>query len=68
VSRYEATNGDYEAKTGQYTRLLSITAMAAYQAKSFEELRWEDYQRRAAGGQLGAAPVGGGLFVRLLSI
>jgi hypothetical protein len=55
--RYEITN-DHDPKSGQTSRLVSITAMAAYQTKSFEELRWEDYQRRAAGG-------GGGAFVQI---
>ena len=60
----QATNHDYNKQFNAYDKLLSITAMDAYAGRSFEELRWEDYQRRAAGGgAFGAAAPAPGLFV-----
>jgi nuclear pore complex protein Nup98-Nup96 len=53
VQKYQTTR-DQELNM----RLVSITAMDCYKNKSFEELRWEDYQanRSQPGGGVGTSP------------
>lgn len=59
---YRAT-AHHDNNSSAPTYIQAITAMEAYKEKSFEELRWEDYQRgNNKGGGMGAsAGQGGGL-------
>ncbi|CAM6098075.1 unnamed protein product [Calypogeia fissa] len=64
VVPYAVTNDTDVGVGGQVGKFMSISAMPAYNTKSPEELRWEDYQAGDKGGsnQAGQQPATGGIF------
>eukprot|EP01135_Chromosphaera_perkinsii_P008727 Nk52_evm60s1444 gene=Nk52_evmTU60s1444 len=59
--KYQPTNVS-DSTTGVQCRQMAITTMPQYQGKSFEELRFEDYQQGRKGGAAAAGGAAGGMF------